>query len=94
MQSFNIADRQSPKVDRLQFVDCLLHRLDLPPFLVSRSPFMAQPSTTYKFELNLTDLDRSVYESVKQTIARRKFLSWAPRISRALSPSLSRALAA
>lgn len=31
---------------------------------------MAQPSTTYKFELNLTDLDRSVYESVKQTIAR------------------------
>ena len=23
---------------------------------------MAQPSTTYKFELNLTDLDRSVYE--------------------------------
>ena len=31
---------------------------------------MAQPSTTYKFELNLTDLDRNVYESVKQTIAR------------------------
>ena len=31
---------------------------------------MAQPSTTYKFELNLTDLDRGVYESVKQTIAR------------------------
>jgi uncharacterized protein YaeQ len=31
---------------------------------------MAQPSTTYKFELNLTDLDRSIYESVKQTIAR------------------------
>ncbi|WP_259745391.1 YaeQ family protein, partial [Pseudomonas protegens] len=27
---------------------------------------MAQPSTTYKFELNLTDLDRGVYESVKQ----------------------------
>ncbi|WP_147470818.1 YaeQ family protein, partial [Pseudomonas syringae group genomosp. 7] len=23
---------------------------------------MAQPSTTYKFELNLTDLDRGVYE--------------------------------
>ncbi|KPY41050.1 YaeQ protein family [Pseudomonas syringae pv. rhaphiolepidis] len=40
----------------------------LPPD--SRSPFMAQPSTTYKFELNLTDLDRGVYESVKQTIAR------------------------
>lgn len=31
---------------------------------------MAQPSTTYKFELNLTDLDRGVYESVRQTIAR------------------------
>lgn len=31
---------------------------------------MAQPSTTYKFELNLTDLDRNVYENVKQTIAR------------------------
>ena len=31
---------------------------------------MAQPSTTYKFELNLTDLDRNVYQSVKQTIAR------------------------
>jgi uncharacterized protein YaeQ len=31
---------------------------------------MAQPSTTYKYELNLTDLDRSVYQSVKQTIAR------------------------
>ncbi|WP_460121251.1 YaeQ family protein [Pseudomonas sp. S2_C03] len=31
---------------------------------------MAQPSTTYKFELNLTDLDRNIYESVKQTIAR------------------------
>jgi hypothetical protein len=31
---------------------------------------MAQPSTTYKFELNLTDLDRGVYENVKQTIAR------------------------
>ena len=31
---------------------------------------MAQPSTTYKFELNLTDLDRSIYETVKQTIAR------------------------
>ena len=24
---------------------------------------MAQPSTSYKFELNLTDLDRSVYDS-------------------------------
>ncbi|WP_263260700.1 YaeQ family protein [Pseudomonas sp. RIT-PI-S] len=31
---------------------------------------MAQPSTTYKFELNLTDLDRGVYETIKQTIAR------------------------
>ena len=31
---------------------------------------MAQPSTTYKFELNLTDLDRGVYENVRQTIAR------------------------
>ena len=31
---------------------------------------MAQPSTTYKFNLNLTDLDRGVYESVNQTIAR------------------------
>ena len=31
---------------------------------------MAQSSTTYKFELNLTDLDRSLYKSVKQTIAR------------------------
>ncbi len=30
---------------------------------------MAQPSTTYKFELNLTT-STSVYESVKQTIAR------------------------
>ena len=38
----------------------------LAAFPVFRSPFMAQPSTTYKFELNLTDLDRSVYESVKQ----------------------------
>lgn len=31
---------------------------------------MAQPSTTYKFELNLTDIDRNIYQSVKQTIAR------------------------
>lgn len=31
---------------------------------------MAQPSTPYKFELNLTDIDRGVYESVRSTIAR------------------------
>ncbi|SPO59671.1 YaeQ family protein [Pseudomonas inefficax] len=31
---------------------------------------MAQPSTTYKFELNLTDLDRGVYENVRPTTAR------------------------
>jgi uncharacterized protein YaeQ len=31
---------------------------------------MAQPSTTYKVELNLTDLDRSVYENLRFTVAR------------------------
>lgn len=31
---------------------------------------MAQPSTTYKVELNLTDLDRGVYENLRMTIAR------------------------
>ena len=31
---------------------------------------MAQPSTTYKVELNLTDMDRSVYENLRFTVAR------------------------
>ena len=31
---------------------------------------MAQPSTTYKIELNLTDMDRSVYENLRFTVAR------------------------
>ncbi|MBD1553670.1 YaeQ family protein [Pseudomonas typographi] len=31
---------------------------------------MAQPSTPYKFELNLTDTDRGVYQSLRTTIAR------------------------
>lgn len=31
---------------------------------------MALPSTTYKIELNLTDMDRSVYENLRFTVAR------------------------
>ena len=31
---------------------------------------MAQPSTTYKIELNLTDLDRNVYQNLRFTVAR------------------------
>ena len=31
---------------------------------------MAQPSTTYKIDLNLTDIDRSIYESLRFTVAR------------------------
>src|SRR5690606_37396887 len=45
-------------------------RLDCATFLCKKPVAMAQPSTTYKFELNLTDLDRGVYENVRQTIAR------------------------
>jgi len=45
-------------------------QIDCTTFLAQEARTMAQPSTTYKFELNLTDLDRGVYESIKQTIAR------------------------
>ena len=31
---------------------------------------MALPSTTYKIDLNLTDMDRSVYENLRFTVAR------------------------
>lgn len=31
---------------------------------------MAQPSTTYKVDLNLTDIDRSIYESLRFTVAK------------------------
>ena len=31
---------------------------------------MAQPSTTYKIDLNLTDIDRSVYQSLRFTVAK------------------------
>lgn len=31
---------------------------------------MALPSTTYKIDLNLTDIDRSIYESLRFTVAR------------------------
>ncbi len=31
---------------------------------------MAQPSTTYKIDLNLTDIDRSIYESLRFTVAK------------------------
>ena len=31
---------------------------------------MAQPSTTYKIELNLTDLDRNIYQNLRFTVAR------------------------
>jgi uncharacterized protein YaeQ len=31
---------------------------------------MALPSTTYKIELNLTDMDRNVYENLRFTVAR------------------------
>jgi uncharacterized protein YaeQ len=46
------------------------YRVDLPPFPLIKKPFMAQPSTTYKIDLNLTDMDRSVYESLRFTVAR------------------------
>ena len=29
---------------------------------------MAQPSTTYKIDLNLTDIDRNVYENLRFTV--------------------------
>ena len=31
---------------------------------------MAQPSTTYKIDLNLTDIDRSIYEALRFTVAK------------------------
>ena len=31
---------------------------------------MAQPSTTYKIDLNLTDIDRSIYETLRFTVAK------------------------
>ena len=31
---------------------------------------MAQPSTTYKIDLNLTDIDRSIYENLRFTVAK------------------------
>jgi uncharacterized protein YaeQ len=44
--------------------------LDLRSFAQPRSPSMALPSTTYKIELNLTDIDRSVYENLRFTVAK------------------------
>ena len=32
---------------------------------------MALPATPYKVEFNLTDLDRSVYENLRFTVAKR-----------------------
>jgi uncharacterized protein YaeQ len=42
----------------------------LSPCFFAKKPAMALPSTTYKIEMNLTDMDRSVYENLRFTVAR------------------------